>query len=254
MSDRLRDDYLAARLAFLTDRGREPRRGLDDADAGEFSLLIEPVEQPVADPPAIKRLEFSRSHVWVLAAICIIGLVIMVVFVARGRPTESVPAEPVIEAASTSSPTPPTTIRVHVVGAVRSPGVVELRQGDRVADAVAAAGGLSADAAPGELNLAAPVPDGAQIVIGVASHPTGEVRAPTAMAAGSVGSGESTMVNLNQADATSLQALPGVGPVTASRIVEWRTSHGKFSSIEELQEVPGIGPKIFAQLQPLVTV
>lgn len=253
MSDRLRDDYLAARLAFLT--GREPRHGVeqdDDVD-NEFPLLSQQVEEP---PSQQRRPQFSRVHVWVLAAVCVVGVVVMLVFLGRGRTVETIPTT--VEPSIVSSPTvtPEAVIRVHVIGAVQSPGVVELKPGDRVADAVSAAGGLGADAAPGDLNLAEPVPDGAQIVIGTHAQPAGEVRPPGASDAVNLspGASGSTLLNLNHADATALEALPGVGPVTATRIVEWRTSHGKFSSVDELQEVPGIGPKTFSQLQPLVTV
>jgi competence protein ComEA len=157
---------------------------------------------------------------------------------------------------------------VHVVGAVRRPGVVTLPERGRVRDAIDAAGGLTRDADPGELNLAQVLQDGQQIVVGTARDPGGEVRDGSTAggfagggARGSGGAGSESasgssgaVVDLNTATSAQLDTLPGVGPVTADRILAWRTEHGRFSRIEELQEVDGIGPKTYAQIAPLVRV
>jgi len=160
---------------------------------------------------------------------------------------------------------------VHVLGAVRRPGLVRLEPGARVEDALEAAGGLRRDADPGELNLAQPLEDGVQVVVGTTKHPAGEVRAAGAGpvgsgsggstgssgssgSAGSSGSGSGSVVDLNRASVTDLDALPGVGPVTAQKILDWREQHGRFSRVEELQEVDGIGPKTYARLAPHLRV
>lgn len=161
-------------------------------------------------------------------------------------PMVSVPAPPVAPSVSAS----PGVVRVHVLGAVTSPGVVEVMEGSIVQDAVLAAGGLSTDADPAELNLAAPVGDGQQVIVGTTAAPRGDVvnQPEPAASVGSV-----APVNLNTATLADLEQLPGVGPVTAAAIIGWREEHGGFTSVADLQEVTGIGPKGFAKLEPLVT-
>jgi len=155
-----------------------------------------------------------------------------------------------------ASPSPTPAIEIHVIGGVRKPGVVAVPQGSRLEDVIAAAGGLAANGDPAELNMAAVAVDGSQVVIGTKKNPRGEVRldanggnpAPT----GTTASGAAQSVPLNSATAEQLETLPGVGPVTAGKILAWRAEHGHFSSIEELQEVSGIGPKTFAELKAYV--
>ncbi|HEX6887436.1 MAG TPA: helix-hairpin-helix domain-containing protein [Candidatus Nanopelagicales bacterium] len=152
------------------------------------------------------------------------------------------------------SPTPAPVV-VHVVGEVRHPGVVRLPAGARVGDALAAAGGLRRDGRLGGTNLARPLVDGERVEIGrgvpaaplVAGAPGGAGDAP-----GNPGGGQP--VDLNTATAEQLDTLPGVGPVTASKVLAWRAAHGRFSSIDELAEVPGIGPKTLEELRPHVRV
>jgi competence protein ComEA len=151
------------------------------------------------------------------------------------------------------------TVVVHVVGEVASPGVVELAAGSRVDDAISAAGGATARADLAALNLARVVIDGEQVVVPA----PGDDRAPQAAAqlggrtaADAVGSGGSASgtVDLNGADAAALDALPGIGPVLAGRIVDWRQANRRFTSIDQLGEVDGIGPTLLAKLRPLVRV
>ena len=130
---------------------------------------------------------------------------------------------------------------VHVTGAVKEPGVIRLPAGSRVDDAIEAAGGAKSEKALSSVNLARVLVDGEQIVVGA---PQG--------ATGSGGSG--TGVNLNQASASDLEALPGIGPVLAQRIVDWRTANGPFRSIDELGEVSGIGDALLAQIRSLARV
>ena len=130
-------------------------------------------------------------------------------------------------------------IVVDVKGDVVNPGLVTLPAGSRVADALAAAGGVVPGANVTSLNLAERLSDGQMIVIGNSKgmELTSDPR-----------------INLNLATESELDSLPGVGPVMAGRIIAWRESNQRFHSIEELQEVPGIGPKVFANLKPLVRI
>lgn len=135
---------------------------------------------------------------------------------------------------------------VHVVGAVRVPGLYRLARGKRVADAVERAGGATGKADLALINLAAPVADGQQVVV--------PARAPPDAAADGEARGEAAAgpVHLNTATLDQLDELPGVGPVTAQKILDYREKHGAFSSVRELDAIPGIGPARLAQLSELV--
>lgn len=135
------------------------------------------------------------------------------------------------------------TILVHVLGAVAAPGLYELRDGDRVVDAIAAAGGFASGADEAGVNLARPVSDGEQLYVPAVGE------APALGAAVSDG-----RVNLNTADQAALETLPRVGPALAARIIQWRQANGRFSTVEDLLNVSGIGEKTFAGLRELVTV
>jgi competence protein ComEA len=141
---------------------------------------------------------------------------------------------------------------VHVVGEVEDPGVRRLDAGARVSDAVAAAGGATPEADLGAVNLARVLVDGEQVRV---PRP-GEAPAPvprTATGGALPGAATDSPVRLNDADLAALDTLPGVGPVLAQRILDWRTAHGRFTSVDELAEVSGIGEKLLARLRPLVT-
>ena len=153
-------------------------------------------------------------------------------------------------------------IVVHVVGQVVRPGLVRLRSGARVADAVAAAGGARPGADVAALNLARLVVDGEQLHV---PKPGEEVTPPAAAPGGGDGGsgggdpgsdarGREVVVSLNAADLSTLDTLPGVGPVLAQRIIDWRAEHGRFTSVDELGEVSGIGDKLLAQLRPRVSL
>lgn len=150
---------------------------------------------------------------------------------------------PVLRAATHAHVSAPSRqLVVDVAGAVRRPGLYHLATGTRIADAVAAAGGATAKADVTLVNLAAPLADGEQVLVparGVAAA-AGGAPSPTAP------------LDLNTASADELDALPGVGPATAQRIIDYRQAHGPFRSIAELEGVPGIGPSKLAQLKGLV--
>jgi competence protein ComEA len=159
----------------------------------------------------------------------------------RGAPATAAP--------STAAPsTGALPLVVDVAGKVRHPGLYRLPAGSRVADAVAAAGGVRPGVDSTTLNLAARVADGQQIVVGqpVAAQPAADVPAGSVPRAGPV--------SLNAATPEQLETLPGVGPVLAQHILDWRAAHGRFASIDQLDDVPGIGPAKFAAIKSLVTL
>jgi competence protein ComEA len=148
----------------------------------------------------------------------------------------------------------PAEVVVHVVGEVREPGVQRLPSGSRVLDAVDAAGGATRRADLGAVNLARVLLDGEQVRVPAPGEAPAPVRAPGGAEAGAGGSATTGVpVSLNTADLAALDTLPGVGPVLAQRIVDWRTVHGRFTSVDELTEVSGIGEKLLEQLRPLVS-
>ncbi|HEY0126140.1 MAG TPA: helix-hairpin-helix domain-containing protein [Blastococcus sp.] len=161
--------------------------------------------------------------------------------------TAAASSPPMGEVADTSG-----TVVVSVVGQVVRPGLVTLPSGARVADAVAAAGGLLPAADPASVNLAAVVTDGEQLAVGVPG-PVAAADAPGSAAAGGTADAGG-LVDLNTAGVAELDALPGIGPVLAQRIVDHRAQQGPFRTVEELDSVPGIGPAIAAELAELVTV
>lgn len=138
---------------------------------------------------------------------------------------------------------------VDVAGKVRHPGLYRLPPGSRVFDAIQAAGGARRGVDLRRLNLAAMVVDGQQILVGLA----GGAPVPISMPA-PAGASPSGLVDLNTATLEELDALPGIGPVTAQYILDWRTAHGSFTSVDQLDDVTGIGPAKLADLRPLVSI
>jgi competence protein ComEA len=241
--------------ASSEDSDLPPECALDDAEDGRAHLAAETLNE-------LPQQRFSRMHVGVIGVLLILGLITAGWLLLRARPVavaspgELVTMSTPVQSAPTASPTTgkrATMLVVHVLGAVRHPGLVKLPENSRVQDAIDAAGGLTGRADPGELNLAQPLADGQQVVIGTAGDPTGEVRDGRESGAGSSPSVTATL-DLNHANQAQLEQLPGIGPVTAGAILAWRQQHGRFSRIEELQEVDGIGPKTYAQIAPHVRV
>jgi competence protein ComEA len=217
-------------------------------------------------PGAAVRLDPGSRGVWSLWTAGAVAAVLVVAWTWWQRPQVSpVPASstaasagaggsastgPARHPAAPSSAAPTSaTLVVSVVGRVHHPGLVTLEPGARVADAVAAAGGLLPGADSASLNLAALVTDGQQIAVGVPGAP-----ADSGGQAASSGGGGGGPVSLNSATAADLDALPGIGPVLAQRIVDYRLQQGSFTSVDQLDDVPGIGPALFAQLRKRVTL
>ena len=161
---------------------------------------------------------------------------------AAGDPVDGTGADD----AASGSPgvvTPP--VLVHVLGAVARPGLVELGAGARVVDAVAAAGGFTAEADPAGVNLARQVVDGEQLVVlAVGQAPPAAISG----AGGSTGPAADGIVHLNTADVAALDTLPRIGPALAQRIIDWREANGPFTSVDQLLDVAGIGDAVFSGL------
>ncbi len=243
-----------------------------DGDAGPEEDWLDRLRHPVEPGPepaatearpwlrlaAGRALEFGREHLAAVVVVLVVGVAWSAYSLLQARSSPVATAAPVIQTSPSATPQASgaavaQAVVVHVIGAVRAPGVVKLPEGSRVADAITAAGGLSESAAPGELNLAQVLDDGVQLKVGTRKHPGGWIRgaseAESGSASGGTGGGDSGKVALNSATLEQLDTLPGVGPVTAQKILDWRKEHGKFTAISELQEVDGIGPKTYADLE-----
>lgn len=210
-----------------------------------------PLPPGPAEPPAARtggrgfHMRLDRRAMRALIAIIAVAVVIAGWMWWQGRPrpvvlapTMQVQGDPLTSASSAPGVMNAGPVVVHIAGAVRAPGLFTLPAGSRVDDAVTAAGGATSPKALASVNLARPLVDGEQIVVGAA---------PGAAA-------QESGVNLNSADAAAFEALPGVGPVLAKRIVDWRTANGPFRSVDELGEVSGIGDAIMTQLRTMVHV
>jgi competence protein ComEA len=188
----------------------------------------------------------SRRQLFVAVA----AVVVLLLFVVRhfGGGGSPAPAVTPLPAPVHAKPAAAKLLVVDVAGDVRRAGLYRLRSGSRIDDAIAAAGGPTAKAQLDSVNLAAPVADGEQIVV--------PGRSAAGVAAGATppaaGSSPSAPLDLNSATLEQLEALPGIGPVTAQKILDYRQTHGAFHAVAELEGVPGIGPAHMAQLKGLV--
>jgi competence protein ComEA len=265
-------DVIRARLRLLLQESARSRGWVPDDDPDDDPDPADWIEEPATTPldgpePSELPARLGRHRapertarwdpgrlgsrsLWVAG---LVAALLLVAWTWLDRPrVDPAPAAPAGRAASATAPATPTvgeaadtaaTVVVSVVGSVVRPGLVTLPTGSRVADAVDAAGGLLPDADAGSVNLAAVVTDGQQLVVGAPGGPgaDGGTGAPGAK------------LNLNTATAAELDALPGVGPVLAQRIVDHR-DQGPFTSVDQLDDVPGIGPARAAELAELVTV
>lgn len=261
---------LSAELAAV--RGEPPRhtqiRAQDQApDLAEPPVLPVPGRHSARQTRAqalLTALPLTGAHVAVLALLGIVAAATAGWFAwsARSQPVReavadggSPPPSSLVELSSTEPAQEPVApngvadeVTVDVAGKVRQPGIAVLPVGARVVDALEAAGGARPGVNTSSLNLARVLVDGEQILVGV--------QAPAGVA-GSVGTtpdGGGALVNLNTADATTLETLPGVGPVTAGAILTWRDTNGAFTTVDELLEVDGIGDATLAEIAPHVTI
>jgi competence protein ComEA len=192
--------------------------------------------------PALSR----RQLLGVVAAVAVL-LIVVARHHGGGSPTHVV--APVKVAAAKPAAAAAKLLVIDVAGEVRRPGLYRLRSGARIDDAITAAGGPTSKAELDTVNLAAPIADGEQVVV------PGRGAAGAAAAAASppaAGSSPTAPLDLNTATLEQLESLPGIGPVTAQKILDYRQAHGAFHSVTELQGVPGIGPAHMAQLKGLV--
>lgn len=263
-------------------RRQTARDLLEDDAAGEFGIA-----DLDADPDAAPRHRVLPAPPAALALVVvgILAVVVAAVLLVRGAPADIGP----VAFPSSAGPTAPTSktrpavgsssaptdgpgtaqLVISVVGLVRRPGLVRLAPQARVADAITAAGGARPGADLLSLNLARPLHDGDQIIVGLSgdgnraalrSAVIGVDDAPVpgpgtpVPRAGSTSSAPTGKVNLNTATEAELDALPGVGPVTAAAIIEWRNRNGRFASVDQLAEVDGIGPGRLAKLRDRVVV
>lgn len=239
-----------------------------------------PLPPPAPTPPPVvaapgrhlaarSRLALGPPQLAVVAVVALLGLALTCWWLVRGgaEPAGDLEAAPALVSsaptptsapvtpAATATGSPPGTVTVDVAGKVRRPGIAVLDAGARVVDALAAAGGARPGVDTSALNLARPLVDGEQVLVGVpppdgvAASAAGSAPPPSPTAPGAP-----ALVNLNTATEAELDTLPDVGPVTAASILAWRTEHGGFTSVDELLEVDGIGEVTLTRLAPYVTV
>jgi competence protein ComEA len=281
MRTELPAERLHRRLGARPDAVAPSERDDDDSDADTDpnSLLPRWVPDSATQHDggwlAKVRADPGRAGAIALAAIAAIAVLVTVFTMMREQPAPVMSAKlPPVDIAATASrgpspgpSTPPNQpVVVSVVGLVHTPGLVTLAPGARIADALKAAGGSTDGADTSGLNMARQVDDGEQIVVGMAP-----VKGQPAVLGSSVSPGSATpgpssstprpakgaptaLINLNSATVEQLDTLPGVGPVRAAAIVAWRNANGKFTSVDQLGEVDGIGPGRLEKLRPLVRV
>ncbi|OMC10165.1 hypothetical protein A5735_17810 [Mycolicibacter heraklionensis] len=278
MAPELPGERLQRRLGLLPEPDGGEQRDTDD-EADQNALLPRWLPEGAAESGwlAAVRADPGRAGAIALAVIAAVAVLITVFTVLRDQPAPVVSAKlPPVEMVSTTGPRTEESataaapsaeqLVVSVVGLVHKPGLATLSPGSRIADALSAAGGALDGADTVGLNLARPLVDGEQIVVGLAP-PAGlpvlgssvGPASPEAPRTSTAPSGPEAKqpgepLNLNTATVEELDALPGVGPVTAAAIVAWRDSHGKFTRVDQLGDVDGIGPARLEKLRALVRV
>ncbi|MCA4753515.1 ComEA family DNA-binding protein [Mycolicibacterium fortuitum] len=261
--------------------GGDRRGGGDDADAesdsgeqdspSESALSRWLPDTAPGDGPgwmAKVRADPGRAGAVVLAGVGVLALLVTVFSLIRAQSPPVASANlPPVQMVSSASPTPVEAaagpVVVSVVGLVHKPGLVTLQPGARIADALEAAGGPLDGADLIGLNMARRVGDGEQIVVGIDAPPgqpttmgssvaeSGQAATPAGTPARASGAAAGP-VDLNTATVEDLDALPGIGPVTAEAIVAWRAAHGRFDNVDQLGDVDGIGPARLEKLRELV--
>jgi competence protein ComEA len=237
-------------------------RPADEAATDKWGPLRDFVRERL--PPAVRGacldpgIRGALALAGVALAAAVVAIVVAWLSAARPAAASRVVPEPGVAVPKLSSapqPSPSSAavtsseLVVDVAGKVRRPGLVKLSSGARVADAIASAGGVLPGTSTTGLSLARRLVDGEQLLVGLPQ--------PAPAAPGPSASGAATTtgpVDLNTATASELDALPGIGPVLAQRVIDWRTEHGGFTSVDQLREVSGLGGKKFDTLAPLVRV
>ncbi len=218
-----------------------------------FDASLSDLEQP---EPGRRRRQRSVKpvrlvHLRLVVTVSVAAAVLLTWWLLAGRPAE-VALAPTAELRSAKASGVPAQssgqqIVIDVAGKVRRPGIVTLRQGARVHEAIAAAGGLRAKADTTSLNLARILTDGEQILVGSPS-------AGSPVGSDAQGGAGAVQINLNTADAAALDTLPGVGPVTAEAIISWRTQNGPFRTVDDLLDVKGIGAATLGEIRDRVRI
>jgi competence protein ComEA len=239
-----------------------PPEPVDPADPVGLHRPDTPIELPARERVAglLAELGLSPRTAVVAFAACVVGLLGWLWLRSPAPPAAEadVPLTPTATSAppgapgSTAGPPAGEVVLAHAAGAVQRPGLYELPPGARVADLIDAAGGATRRADLDQVNLAAPLADGTQVLV----PRRGEVvAAPPTGATGATGEGQpAAPVDLNTATTVELETLPGIGPATAAAILEYRDANGPFASVDALIDVPGIGEAKLAALADLVTV
>lgn len=261
------------RLGVVGDADPDDDAGADQPDTALSRWLPDAKSPNAAGWLAAVRADPGRAGAVALAVIGAVAVLVTVFTLVRDKPAVASAKLPPVQTASSAVPTPSAgtggggPVVVSVVGLVHKPGLVTLTPGARIADALSAAGGALDGADLLGLNMARRVADGEQIIVGIAAPPgqpaamgsavrDGPPAAPAAgtPAGGETGSAPASSVDLNAATVEQLEALPGIGPVTAAAIVGWRDAHGGFTAVDQLGEVDGIGPARLEKLRELVHV
>jgi competence protein ComEA len=281
MRTELPAERLHRRLGAQPDAVAQPGRDVEDRDADTDPNSLLPRWLPDGSTQhdggwlAKVRADPGRAGAIALAAIAAVAVLVTIFTLMREQPAPVVSAKlPPVDMASSArrGPSPSASARpnqpvvVSVVGLVHTPGLVTLAPGARIADALKAAGGTTDGADTIGLNMARQVDDGEQIVVGIAPvkgqpavlgssvSPGSAARGPSGSPSRPAKGAPVAVIDLNTATVQQLDTLPGVGPVRAAAIVAWRDANGKFTSVDQLGEVDGIGPGRLEKLRPLVRV